>query len=147
MDPIKLRLSTWKDGAELTTFWTFTPLSMPRAYVQARESTADGSGRARRRPLNIADALQLKIPAGLLLDDSNFRQFLRLLMAHKIELQQSVAGQLVWNEYDLDVSGALPDPSHPENVDRLRSYTLKLVQSEPVWYDTFEDVIDNFING
>jgi len=144
MDPIKLRLSTWKDGAEMQTVWSFTPLLKPRSYTQARETGNDGEGRARRRPFNIGDVLNIKIPAGLLLEDTQFKNFLRLAMAHKVELLKTVAGQLTWVEYDVD---GLPDPAHPEDVDRLRSYQLKFMQSFPVWYTEFEASIDDFENS
>jgi hypothetical protein len=113
----------------------------------ARESGNDGEGRARRRPLNIRDAFTLKIPAGLLLNDIQFRRFLRFLLAHKIEVQRTIGGKLQWVEYDLDADSNLPDPDHPEDIDRLRSYSLKLVQADATWYTDFEGVINDFENS
>lgn len=147
MDPIALRLTTFKDGAEIQTAWTFTPLRRMRSYPMARESGNDGEGRARRRPLNIRDAFTLKIPAGLLLNDIQFRRFLRFLLAHKIEVQRTIGGKLQWVEYDLDADSNLPDPDHPEDIDRLRSYSLKLVQADATWYTDFEGVINDFENS
>jgi hypothetical protein len=147
MQLLQVRLSTYKAGAEVQTVWSFTPLRLMRSYAQAREATTDGEGRIRRRPMNIRDAFQLKIPAGLLLNDGQFQNFLRLLMAHKVEFQKSIAGKMQWLEYDLDADGALPDPDHPEDVDRLRSYTLKFVAASPTWYTDFESAISNFDNS
>jgi hypothetical protein len=129
------------------TVWSFTPLRLPRGYTQARESTSDGEGTPRRRPLNIRDRLSLKIPAGLLLNDTQFANFLRLLMAHKIERQRTIAGKPQWFEYLLDADGALPDPDHPEDVDRLRSYMFTLLAVDVTWYTDFESTIANFENS
>jgi hypothetical protein len=123
-----------RGGAERMDTWTFTPLRNMRGHAMPRESTADASGRLRRRPLNEREVRTLKIPAGLLLDAGQQASFKLLLRAEKIEWQRLVGGKKQWVEFDLDVEESIV-PGYLQDIDPLEQYEIKLVQSAAVWFD------------
>lgn len=138
MDLIQLMLYTYADGKEVKHLWSFTPLrNVLVGPTFAREATTGGSNQLRRRAYNRQEVRQVTLPAGLLLNDSQFDNLNRLLNAHKIEWLRSVGGKNKWIEFTLDVEAAI-EYETVEDIDRLIRYSFKLVQSDPVWFTDFE---------
>lgn len=139
MESILLRLTHTVGGVDVQSRWLFTPLRNRLAgYQYGRQSTSDGEGGARRRPHNRREIREVKLRAGSLLDDAEWASFLALLDAKKIEWRRTLGGQQQFVEFTLDVTGDVTFED-PENIDRFRGYTLKLVQSKPVWYSDFRN--------
>jgi hypothetical protein len=136
---INLRLWTYDTaGKEMSTLFSFTPLTDRDSYDYDRESTRGVGRELNRRPYARQEVRELVLPAGFLLDPKNLRNVQRLFDAHKIEWQRTVNSKLTWVEYTLDAGEQLTF-DRLDDVDALRRVTISLVQKEPVWFTDFEN--------
>lgn len=137
---VNLRLWTFDaTGKEISTLFSFTPLTDRDSYDYDREATRAAGRTLNRRPYARQEVRDLVLPAGFLLDAKNLRNVQRLFDAHKIEWQRTVNGKLTWVEYTLDAQEAMTF-ERVDDIDMLRRITITLTQTAPIWYTDFENV-------
>jgi hypothetical protein len=135
---VQLKLYTYSNGSEITTLFTFDPLTGRDSYDYDRESTRSASRRLRRRPYARQEVRTLTLASGFLLNETNLRNLKRLFDAHRIQWLRTVGGKPVWVDYDLDAEESM-EFERVEDIDPLRRITFKLVQSNATWYTDFEN--------
>lgn len=136
---VNLRLWTFDTtGKEMSTLFSFTPLTDRDSYDYDRESTRATGRELNRRPYARQEVRTLTLPAGFLLTQKNLRNVQRLYDAHKIEWYRTVNGTETWVEYTLDAPDVMTF-ERVDDIDMLRRITITLTQTKPIWYTDFEN--------
>lgn len=130
---MRLRLTYFKHGKEVSDIWDFQPLRDKRQAPQyLRDDRTSSDGRLLRRPYGEQNVRLITFGAGLILAGTDGAdKFLLLQRAHKIEISDD-RGK-TWAEYVPDLTDQI-ELSLLEDIDELAYCEIKFIEAQARYF-------------